>query len=121
MQLTRQEGITVTVLGILVLVGLGVLLWQRRQPPLVISGTPVPAQAAQWDHALDAARRVDVNTADVAALERLPEIGPSLARRIVDYRAAHGRFQTLEELSRVPGIGPHTLKSIQPYITTNER
>ena len=121
MQLTREEGITVTVLGALALVGLGVLLWQRQQPPLVISGSPASAEAAQWDRALDAARRVDVNTADAAALERLPEIGPALARRIVEYRNAHGWFQTLEELSRVPGIGPHTLESIQPYITTSER
>ena len=108
-----------TVLGALALVGLGVLLWQRQPPPLVISGTPVPAQAAQWNHTLDAARRVDVNTADVAALERLPEIGPSLARRIVEYRNAHGSFSSPEALTQVPGIGSKTYEAFKDYVTAD--
>ena len=119
MQLTRQEGMTVTILGALAVVGLGVLLWQRQPPPLVISGSPAPAEAARWDQALDAARRVDVNTADVAELERLPEIGPALARRIVEYRNVHGPFSSPEALTKVPGIGSKTYEAFKDYVTAD--
>ena len=138
MWLTREERVTLTVLGLATLVGLGVLLWQRQRPPLVIAGEPTPAQAAQsldsasrprsgfrstgqprgasWDEALAAARQVDINTASVAELERLPEIGPGLAKRIVEYRQQHGRFSTSEALMRVRGVGPKKYQSLEPYV-----
>jgi competence protein ComEA len=52
---------------------------------------------------------VDVNHADADALATLPGIGPSLARRIVDDRAAHGAFASVDDLDRVSGIGPSTI------------
>jgi DNA uptake protein ComE-like DNA-binding protein len=45
---------------------------------------------------------VNINTADLAALESLPGIGPALAQRIVDYRQAHGSFARLRILCRCP-------------------
>ena len=54
-----------------------------------------------------AAGAVDVNRADEAALERLPGIGPTLARRIAAERAARGPFSSFADLrTRVDGIGP---------------
>ena len=117
MWLTPQEQRTLSVLALIGLAGLGVLLWQRRPPALTIAGAPVMRDAVQWDAALDASRRIDVNAAGVAELERLPEVGPSLARRIAAYRTAHGRFRSAEELQRVPGIGPKTLEALEDYIT----
>ena len=116
MWLTREERVTLTVLGLATLVGLGVLLWQRQRPPLVVQGGPSPIQSAQWDEALAAARQVDINTASVAELERLPEIGPGLAKQIVEYRQQHGRFSTSEELMRVRGVGPKKYQSLEPYV-----
>ena len=58
---------------------------------------------------------VDVNTTEAADLEELPEVGPSTARSIVEYREANGPFQSLDELEEVPGIGPKTLEKIRPY------
>lgn len=116
--MTEQERRVLAVLGALGLVAVGVVLWQRRTPPLVVVGAADPAQAAQWDQALAAARSVDVNTAGVAELERLPHVGPSLARRIVDDREAHGPFRSPEELSRVRGIGPKTVGALKDYVTT---
>lgn len=52
---------------------------------------------------------VDVNSAPVWVLERLPGIGPALAEAIVQYRSTHGAFTSLEELDFVPGIGPATV------------
>jgi len=50
--------------------------------------------------------RIDLNTADAAALDRLPGIGPAKARAIVEYRTAHGPFGSPEALAGVPGISP---------------
>jgi competence protein ComEA len=115
---TEKERLALAVWSALALVALGILLWQRQRPPLTIEGAPAPIQAALWDESLRTSRQVDVNTAGVAELERLPEIGPALAQRIVDDRRAHGRFRTPEELSRVPGIGPKTYDAVKDYVTT---
>lgn len=48
---------------------------------------------------------VDLNTATPAELETLPRIGPTLAQRIVDWRAANGRFVAVSDLLKVSGIG----------------
>jgi len=103
-------------LGVLALIALGVLAWQQRRIPLRIE-QPTPAQAADWDAVLAEARQIDVNTATVAELERLPGIGPSLARRISDDREARGPFQRPEELQRVKGIGPKTYETLKDYVT----
>lgn len=57
--------------------------------------------------------RVDVDRASAQELERLPRVGPAMARRIIDERDAHGPFGSLEGLKRVPGIGPATLKGFE--------
>jgi competence ComEA-like helix-hairpin-helix protein len=56
---------------------------------------------------------VDLNTADVAALDALPGVGPGRARAIVGYRQANGPFHAVQELARVPGIGPAALARLQ--------
>ncbi|RXZ71257.1 ComEA family DNA-binding protein [Agromyces albus] len=48
---------------------------------------------------------VHLNTADVAALDTLPRIGPALAQRIIDWRDANGPFTSVEQLLEVTGIG----------------
>jgi competence protein ComEA len=62
--------------------------------------------------------KVNVNTADMAALESLPGIGPALAQRIVDYRQAHGPFARPEDIMEVSGIGPGVFEEIRDLITT---
>jgi len=116
MWMTHKERLTLAVLGTLALIACGILIWQQRRPPLTIEGTPSPAQTAQWDTALALARQVDVNTASVAELERLPGVGPMLSQRIVEYRTAHGRFQTAEELQQVQGIGSKTYEALRDYV-----
>jgi competence ComEA-like helix-hairpin-helix protein len=60
--------------------------------------------------------RLDPDRADASDWERLPGIGPALARRIVSDREARGPFAGPEALLRVPGIGPRTLERIRPYL-----
>jgi competence protein ComEA len=59
--------------------------------------------------------RVNVNTADGAALERLPGIGPSQAQAILEHRGAHGPFAACSALAQVPGLGPATLAGLMDY------
>lgn len=59
---------------------------------------------------------LDLNGADVAALDALPGIGPVLAQRIVDWRADNGRFTSVEELGEVTGIGPSVLADLRDRV-----
>ncbi|GAA4484411.1 ComEA family DNA-binding protein [Microbacterium panaciterrae] len=59
---------------------------------------------------------IDLNTADVAALDTLPRIGPALAQRIIDWRTANGRFTSVDDLLAVPGIGDKMLASIRDLV-----
>jgi competence protein ComEA len=60
--------------------------------------------------------RLDLNLASVAALDSLPGIGPTRAASIVQYRASHGPFRSVEELGRVSGMGPAALARIRDLV-----
>ncbi|MFQ5549861.1 MAG: ComEA family DNA-binding protein [Gemmatimonadales bacterium] len=60
--------------------------------------------------------RVRINTAGLEELERLPGIGPAKAEAIIEYRRAHGRFARVEDLVAVPGIGAATLEGLRPRV-----
>jgi len=60
---------------------------------------------------------LDVNEATAEDLERLPGLGPELARRIVAHRREHGPFRRLEDLEAVEGITPRKLARLKPYLT----
>ena len=61
---------------------------------------------------------VNINTATVQDFEALPGIGPVMAQRIVDYRDEHGPFKSVEELTKVKGIGESKLEELLDLITT---
>jgi len=63
-----------------------------------------------------AARTINVNDATRAELELLPGIGPALARRIIESRRTAGPFRRLDDLQRVPGIGPKTAAALEPHV-----
>lgn len=60
---------------------------------------------------------VNLNTADLAALETLPGVGPVTAGAIMSWRTEHGAFSAVEELLEVDGIGDATLAEIAPHVT----
>lgn len=62
-------------------------------------------------------KSVNINTADVAELDRLPGIGPAIAQRIVQYRQQKGPFQRIEELQDVPGIGAKKFADLKERIS----
>ncbi len=59
---------------------------------------------------------VDLNSADAAALDALPGVGPVLSQRILDWRTQHGRFSSVDELGEVSGIGDKLLAQIGPKV-----
>ena len=71
---------------------------------------PVPGATAP-------AALVDLNTADQAALEALPDVGPVTAQAILAWRTEHGGFTAVQELLEVDGIGPATLETLAPLVT----
>jgi competence protein ComEA len=84
------------------------------------------ASVADWDRSRKSsaaagapAARVDVNRATADELATLPGIGPALARRIVEWRGAHGPFATVDDLEKVPGVGPATVARLRPGATAS--
>ena len=59
---------------------------------------------------------INVNTADLAALESLSGIGPKKAQAIIDYRTENGNFSSIEDLTNVKGIGEKLLAKIKDLI-----
>lgn len=59
---------------------------------------------------------VNINTADAAALDTLPGVGPSTADKIVADREANGPFSSADDLGRVAGIGPKKLEELKPRV-----
>ena len=113
----RQTHRRLAWLGTAAVVGLGLAGSGVLAQPISLHGVASSADAIAWDRALDRAQRVNLNTADGAALERLPGIGPSMAQRIIAHRLAAGPFRMTDELQRVPGIGPKTYEALQEYVT----
>jgi competence protein ComEA len=76
---------------------------------------------AQRDSSMQQARplgpgeKVDIETATVLELARLPKVGIRLAKAIIADREVHGSFGSLAGLDRVPGVGPGLLKVISPH------
>ncbi len=59
---------------------------------------------------------IDINHASAEEFEKLPGIGPELAKRIVRYREKHGPFRRIEDLMAVRGMGPKKWRAIRPYL-----
>ena len=59
---------------------------------------------------------LNLNMATVEQLQRLPGVGPSLARRIVDFRQKKGGFKRIEELLAVPGISEKKWQTLRQYL-----
>lgn len=61
--------------------------------------------------------KIDINKASIQQLTLLPDIGETLAKRIIEYRNENGSFNTVDELLFVKGIGETRLEKIRDYIT----
>lgn len=64
--------------------------------------------------------RVDLNTATAADLETLPGIGPTYARRIIEYRQQKGPFTDISQIKEVQGIGEALYARIKDRLTVGQ-
>ena len=62
-------------------------------------------------------KKVNINTATQEELDTLPGIGPSIASKIIDYREQNGKFNSIEEIKEVSGIGDAKYEKIKDSIT----
>jgi comEA protein len=60
---------------------------------------------------------VNINSAGQGELERLPGIGPSLAKKILEFRQKNGQFKTPNDLMAVPGIGEKKFEQLKSMIS----
>ena len=118
--------------AVLLLLGLGLAghvvrlaVSDARRPPgevrLLGSSTSSAALArrdslARLARPLARGERIDVDRATAQELQRLPGVGPGLARRIIEERNRSGPFGDSAALRRVPGIGPSKLRRMAPNL-----
>jgi competence protein ComEA len=85
------------------------------------SGTPNNLGTAASESADPASPfPVDLNTADTYTLQRLPNIGPVLADRIIAWRTDHGGFSNTDELLEIEGIGQATYEKLRELVVVGE-
>lgn len=59
---------------------------------------------------------ISINSSSVKELEAIPYIGPSIAKRIINYRSIHGPFKSKEEIMKVKGIGKIRFSQVESFI-----
>ena len=64
-----------------------------------------------------AASLVSLSSATLDELDALPGVGPITAQKIVDWRATHGPFRSVEDLDAIPGIGPARVEQLRDLVT----
>lgn len=87
---------------------------------VVVGPAPVAADgaaAAPAGQGSDTGARIDLNTATMADLDALPGVGPVTAQRILDWRAQHGRFTSVEQLREIEGIGETRFARLRDLVT----
>ena len=60
--------------------------------------------------------RININTADSTQLQELTGVGPATAEKIINYRKQNGRFQSIEDIKNVSGIGDKTYEKLKDHI-----
>jgi competence protein ComEA len=61
--------------------------------------------------------KININKANSEELQTITGIGPSLASKIIEYRETNGKFNSIEELKNVSGIGDKKYETIKEYVT----
>ncbi|MDP6380343.1 MAG: helix-hairpin-helix domain-containing protein [Phycisphaerae bacterium] len=91
-------------------IGVGMRCWHYWR----LGHEPIEIQAPPSN---DSNFKIDINSAEWLLLSLVPGIGEGRARAIVKYRREHGRFNSIDDLTKVKGIGKKVLKRIHPFFT----
>ena len=118
---TPQETKALIFLLSALLLGSGIALYKRTHPQfapeLIVEKKEVDPQPRSPLHQEQRIKKIDLNHATFAELQLLSGVGPTLSKRIVEYRENHGQFQKIEDIMQVQGIGLKTFERIKDYIT----
>ena len=60
---------------------------------------------------------ININTASEEELTKIPGVGASISKRIIEYREQNGGFSSVEEIMNVSGIGKSKFESMKNSIT----
>lgn len=122
MKISRLERFTLCLTALVLAFLAGWFLCRQHEARRVFVpdlSTPAASQAV-LPSPEPAADKININTADAAALATLPGIGEKRAGDIIAYREANGPFPIPEAITDVPGIGDAILKNIIDRITVEE-
>ncbi len=111
--LTRQERQVLLFVAGVVLTGIIISCLRKINPPSKVLLPQIQPSITD--------KKVNPNKASLEELIRLPEIGPVLAQNILEYRNAHGPFNSLEDLGKVKGLGPKKLERLKDYLDLDTR
>ncbi|MCK4404160.1 MAG: helix-hairpin-helix domain-containing protein [candidate division Zixibacteria bacterium] len=120
---TPQETKALIFLLAALLVGSGITLYKRTHPQfapeLIVGKKEIDPQPQTKSFLIEeqGKKKINLNQATSVELQLLPGLGPSLSRRIVEYREANGKFHQVEDVMQIPGIGLKTFERIKDYIT----
>lgn len=113
LNLTHQERVVLLFIALVALSGTVINYLQKNNPQFKEFIVSNSAQEETYSN-------LDLNKATPEELQRLPGIGPELARRILAYRASNNGFKTSEEIKKVKGIGSAKFELIKGYISIGE-
>lgn len=91
--------------------GIGPKLLEQVKPHVIANGTPATKPTATGK-LKPGDPPLDINAVSETELQRLPGIGPAMAKRIVEARP----FTSVDDLDRVKGIGPATMEKLRPFV-----
>lgn len=114
----KGEKILLIALGIMFLTGLGISAYKKMYSDvgLCVCSQKQESLRNDADSTIEAYKYININSSDINELTRLPGIGPALAQSIVEYRKTHGAFTLKEDLLKVKGVGPSTFGHIKNSI-----
>ncbi len=116
-KVTKSE---VLLLGITAVFLCGLLLLSRQDRTVEAGITVETEKQVSQEEILPDLSPLNLNAATAEELQKLPGIGEALAERIVRYRTEQGRFQTIEELMNVSGIGQGKFDAVKELIAVEE-
>ncbi len=114
--ITKKSKVVLVIIGFIIVIGIIILaitnnLFQTSQKEAELQEKIEIVEKATGDIG-----KVDINKADIETLTQLPGIGHVKAKAIIDYREKIGKFKSLDEITKVKGIGEKTLAKIVSYL-----
>lgn len=118
LNLTRGERLVIVFLSLSALLGVGISYYKKihYRVDLKVEPFQITQSGIDIDRLIAKVKLVDINGATSEELMRLPGIGKTTAKKIIDYRNTHGHFKKIENITQVSGIGPHKFDSMKEFL-----